>query len=351
MKIHYGASESGVLSEALRGISNPKLFILMSTAEKFEENVEKLEEAFPGVPSIGCIAMGYSGKVTEKGVTVAAFTEGVAAAANVLEKVSSMPARHIERLEHDVESIKPGKDNTAIIDLCAGNDACVLTTISPVLKKYGLQLMGGTGDGGKISCNGKVYSDAMAYAVVKNETGRVKAYKENIYVPMEGIRLIASKTNRADYYIGELNGRSAKQVYMEILGISESDISTQTFKNPLGKMIGDDVCIISLKEIKGTGLCCFRQVNDSDILTLLEARDVEEVAQSTIDQIRSDFGRISAVFSVNCLFRYLMFTDNGNLNQYLGKMGGLGMHCGLVGYGEHYNSQFVNQTMTCVVFE
>ena len=24
---------------------------------------------------------------------------------------------------------------------------------------------------------------------------------------------------------------------------------------------------------------------------------------------------------------------------------------GLIGYGEHYNGQFVNQTMTCVVFE
>ncbi len=32
-------------------------------------------------------------------------------------------------------------------------------------------------------------------------------------------------------------------------------------------------------------------------------------------------------------------------------MGTLGMHAGLVGFGEHYNSQFVNQTMSCVVFE
>ena len=37
--------------------------------------------------------------------------------------------------------------------------------------------------------------------------------------------------------------------------------------------------------------------------------------------------------------------------QYLKTMGTLGMHAGLVGFGEHYNSQFVNQTMSCVVFE
>ena len=36
---------------------------------------------------------------------------------------------------------------------------------------------------------------------------------------------------------------------------------------------------------------------------------------------------------------------------YLKQMGSLGSHCGLVGFGEHNNDQFVNQTMTCVVFE
>ena len=36
---------------------------------------------------------------------------------------------------------------------------------------------------------------------------------------------------------------------------------------------------------------------------------------------------------------------------YLKEMGTLGNHAGFVGYGEHYNNQFVNQSMTCVVFE
>ena len=35
----------------------------------------------------------------------------------------------------------------------------------------------------------------------------------------------------------------------------------------------------------------------------------------------------------------------------LDEMRKLGNHAGVVGYGEHYNNQFVNQSMTCVVFE
>ena len=50
----------------------------------------------------------------------------------------------------------------------------------------------GTGDGGRVSANGRVYKDSVAYAIVKNQNGRVKAYKENIYRRMDEHRFIAS---------------------------------------------------------------------------------------------------------------------------------------------------------------
>ena len=111
------------------------------------------------------------------------------------------------------------------------------------------------------------------------------------------------------------------------------------------------VCICSIKDVSGTGLILYRQINDSDILTLLEMRDPMEIAQHTVDRIRSDFSKISCIYSVNCIFRYLVLKDRGELNTYLAKIASLGPSCGLVGFGEHYNTQFVNQTMTCVVFE
>lgn len=351
MKQIYGMSKSGNLKEAVKGIVNPKLLIMFSNSEQFEKHVAELEALFPGVPSLGAVVMGYDSTVVEKGVTVTAYTEGITAVANVIEQVSAMPAKYIGRLEEDIKTIRPGKDNTVMIDLCSGNDACVLTTVSGLLKKNNIVLMGGTGDAGKVSLNGKVYEDADVYALIKNERGRVKVYKENIYEPMGDTRFVASRTDRAKYYMGELNGKPAKNVYMEALGINEAAIATQTFKNPFGKLVGDDMCIISIKEVSGNGLCCFRQVNDSDVLMLLELRDYRSVAQDTIDRIKSDFNHISAIFSVNCLFRYLLFTDNGVLDDYLKLMSSLGNYCGFMGYGEHLNDQFVNQTMTCVVFE
>lgn len=351
MKQFFGSSQHGSLQEAVRGLQNPQLILLMSNQRQFEQHVQELEKLFPQVPSIGCIGMSYSTQMVEKGVGVIAFCDGVSATANVLEQVSTMPVKYIERLQQDVKKVGVAQQNTVCIDFCSGNDACALTTIYTVLRPLHISLVGGTGDGGKVSANGKVYEDAVAYALVKNNHGRVKTYKENIYHQMGDYRFIASKTDKSNYIIGALNGQPARDVYQRILHVTEQQILTQTFKNPFGKINGNDTCIISIKEVNGSALSCFRQVNDSDVLILLELGDYQAIVKDTIRLIRSEFPKISAVFSVNCLFRYKLFSENNYMQRYLKEMSALGSHAGLVGYGEHFNNQFVNQSMSCVVFE
>ncbi len=351
MRQFFGMSQSGDLTEAVSGLDNPQFIMLMSNNAQFETHVKALEKLYPGVPSIGCIGMSYDVRMVEEGVGVVAFLDGVEAAANVLEQVSSMPVKYIRRLENDVLKINGSSSDTVCIDFCAGNDACVLTTINTVLKHRGISLVGGTGDAGKVSANGRVYEDAVAYALVRNLGGRVKTYKENIYRKYGNYRFIASDTDKEKYVLGTLNGKSAKQVYKSILHVTDEQILTQTFQNPFGKINGSETCIISIKEVQGDALACFRQVNDSDVLILLQLVDYEAVTKQTVQQIYRDFPNRSAVFSVNCLFRYKLFCERGYMDTYLQNMSELGSHAGLVGYGEHYNNQFVNQSMTCVVFE
>ena len=351
MKQFFGMSQRGNLDEALQGLYRPQFIMLMSNSGQFEDHVAALEKRFPGVPSIGCIGMSYQTCVVENGVGIIAFSDGVSAVSNVLEQVSTMPIKYIQRLEKDLQSLGGSDRDTVCIDFCSGNDACVLTTINTALRKRGISLVGGTGDQGKVSANGRVYEDAVAYALVRNQNGRVKTYKENIYHQMGDYRFVAANTDRANYILGTLNGKSAKQVYKDILHVTDEEILTRTFQNPFGKLNGDDTCIISIKEVQGSALACFRQVNDSDVLILLELGDYRAVVQNTIRQICRDFPRWSAIFSVNCLFRYKLFSEQGYMQDYLRDMAALGSHAGLVGYGEHYNNRFVNQSMTCVVFE
>ena len=351
MKQFYGMSQRGNLDEALNGLRSPEFIMLLSNNDQFEAHVKALEQRFPGVPSIGCIGMCYQIGVVENGVGVIAFTDGVTAAADVLEDVSTMPVKYIQRMERDMQAVGGSGGDTLCIDFCAGNDACVLTTMHTVLHRRGVPLVGGTGAEGRVSANGRVYADAVAYGLVRNRGGRVKTYKENIYHQLGDYRFIASDTDRANYILGSLNGKPAKQVYKGILHVTDEEILTRTFQNPFGKINGDDTCIISIKEVNGNALACFRQVNDSDVLILLELGDYQAIIRNTIQQIQREFPRRSAVFSVNCLFRYKLFSERGYMQTYLREMGALGCHVGFVGYGEHYNNRFVNQSMTCAVFE
>lgn len=117
MKQFFGKSQSGNLKEAVKGLNNPKLLILMSNAEQFEAHVKELEELFPGVPSIGCVGISYDVHIVEKGVGVVAFTENVTAVTNVLEEVSKMPVKYIERLEQDVRKIGASEKDTVCMDI------------------------------------------------------------------------------------------------------------------------------------------------------------------------------------------------------------------------------------------
>lgn len=351
MRQFFGASRSGRLAEAVRGLRDPQFLMLIANDGRLEEHAAELEEMFPGVPSIGCVGMSYGDRMVENGVSVTAFLDGVAAVAGVLEDASTMPVRHIGRLKKAMQEVGGSGRDTVCIDFCSGNDASVLTTLHSALKSRGISLVGGTGGDGMVSVGGKVYHDAVAFGLVRNLGGRVRIYKENIYHQLGDYRFVASNTDRARYVLGALNGKPARQVYKDILKISDRDILTRTLQNPLGKVNGDDTCIISIKDVVGNALACYRQVNDSDVLILLELGDYEKINDETIRRIQTDFPRHSAVFSVNCLFRYQLFSQRGYMPTYLRKMGALNSHSGLVGYGEHFNDRFVNQSMACVVFE
>lgn len=354
VKQFFGFSKQGRLKDALQGLNMPKIIMLFSDENHFENHVKELEELYSGVPSIGCICTCYGDEeAVENGVGVIAFTDGVSVAANVLEDVSTMPVKYIGRIEKDLVTVKANGNDTICIDFCTSNDACLVTTLNGVLNNKNISLVGGTGGGSKVSCNGKIYDNASVYAVIKNNQGKVKAYKENIYKPMNlSDRFIVTKADKSKSILSELDGKPANKVYQDLLHISESEIVSRTFQNPLGKIYGKEVSIISVKEVvQGQGLGCYKQVNTSDILTLLELDDYDKIVKETIQTIRGDFKTISAVFSVNCIFRYLLFNQNKYFPEYLHQMNTLGKHAGFVGFGEHYNTQHVNQTMSCVVFE
>ncbi|MEE3392213.1 MAG: FIST N-terminal domain-containing protein [Lachnospiraceae bacterium] len=349
MRQLFGLSMSGNVHEAAAGISSPDAVIFITSKDNLLQHTDEIAGLFPGVPSLGGVGISYGGpKVNEKGVTVIGLFD-VSAAADVITDLSTMPVKHIGRLEAALEKTGAGAGNSACFDFTTGNDGQLVTTLNLLLDKKKIPLIGGTIDNTAISVNGRVYEDACGFIVLKNLTGKICAYKENIY-KTTGRRFLATKTDPKNKILAEVDGKPAAKFYQDELGITAADVATQTFKNPFGRIYGDETYLISVKEITGNSLSCYKQVNDMDILTIMELDDYKQVVQNTLDKISSDLGKVSGILSVNCLFRYLLFQQDHYLDQYLKDMNRFGNHAGIVGVGEHYCKQHINQTMTCIAF-
>lgn len=357
MKFAYGSSKKGDVSEALSTVTEPAaLFFSVADEDMLEHAANEIERIFPGVPSIGGVGQAYIDKqFYDAGITVIAMKDNIKAAADVLEHASVMPMKYIRRLENAVKAVGGERGKTACFDICsAGTDVRAVTTLSDYLCRLGYDLAGGTSNSSSVACNGKVYEDACAFFIFKNLRGRIKSYKENIYIHPQGNekQFMVTEAEPKNYKIRTLENKSAEKVYTSELGISRDKITTQTFKNPFGHVCGSDTYIVSIKGVEADGsITTFRPANKMDFLTILSMGDYREVVQDTISRIKSDLGGASAVLSVNCLFRYIMFNDEHYWDSYLGEMCRSFSHAGMVGVGEHYNTQFVNQTMCCLAFE
>ncbi len=357
MKYTFGSSKKGDVAEALNGIKEPAaLFFTVADENMLERTAMEIEKIFPGIPSVGGVGQAYIDKqFYDAGITVTAMKDNIKVVADVLEQASVMPIKYIRRLENAVKAVGGERGRTACFDICsAGADVRAVTTLSNYLCRAGYDLAGGTSNSPAIACNGKIYQDACAFFLFKNLKGKIKSYKENIYVrPQETDKqFMVTDADPKAYKICTLENISAEKVYTSELGISRDKITTQTFKNPFGHVCDGDTYIVSIKGVESDGsITTFRPANKMDFLTILSMGDYREVVQDTITRIQKDLGSVSAVLSVNCLFRYIMFNDEHYWDSYLAEMCRSFSHAGMVGVGEHYNTQFVNQTMCCLAFE
>ena len=347
------------IEEASAGMKGARLFILVTSHDRLADAARILAQKYPETPCIGTSGTCFSnGASSEQDVVITAFMEGVQVETGIITKASTCPLLSIGSLKENVRKISPGAEDTVCIEFCTGAEEKMVTTINAGFGSKKIGLIGGTvfgypqGVQPKVSWNGAVYEDACTYALIKNTSGRVRVYKENIYAKNSDIFHIATKVNRQKKELIQLDGRPAVDVYAQELQIPKNKVIDNVFKNPMGRVVGNQIFISSMKEFGTNGsLINFKQINENDTIYFLKRLDVDEVTAQTRQQIKGEMKQISLVFSVDCIYRYLLFNMENYLPTYLQNMKTLGPHCGIVGGGEQYQNQHVNQTMVCVVFE
>lgn len=340
------------LEESLKGVASSNLVVWMAPSVIFAQCAKKIQEVIPEIPNIGVCGQGYYELHDYPESMIVIGFKGCQAVVDVISDVKK-PISSVQKLMDNVQKIQGNGNNTVCLDFTTGNDSVMVTTFNACLNEKGISLVGATAWDNKVSCNGVVYENACVYALIKNLKGTIRTYKENIYSVDESMpKFIATKIEEETQKIITMDNQSAAQVYQKALGIDEHAIETQTFKNPIGRLVGDEVYIISIKSKCPDGsMECYKRANHMDALTILQLDDYKAIIQDTVSTIKREIPALKGVFSINCILRYLMFLDLKYMDEYLKTMNQLGTHVGLVGCGEHFRTQHVNQTMTCFAFD
>lgn len=364
MDIIFGTSGNPdifeAFSEATAKIKDPTLLIVFSAHEALQSVADAIRTRFPGVPCIGTGATSYFGtSYSDKELIVIGFGKDARVRTGVMRHLSVAPVYDLRDLKHAVSEISPGSDDSVCLEFCTNSEEQLVTSMNIALEGRGVTLVGGSvmgvpeGMKPAVMVDGVLYEDACCYALIKSTTGKIRTYSENIYTVLPGTpRHIATEVNGKTRELVRLDGRPAADVYAGELGVSRDKIIDNVLRAPLGRIVGEQVFITSMYEMKSNGaLVCYKRINDNDTISILQLQDYDRINADTRDTIRRDGNRISFIFSVNCIYRHLLFTGNGYMEQFLGNMSNLGPHIGVVGGGEQYRNQHVNQTMVCVVFE
>ena len=364
MQVTIGKSSQSdamqAVKEAMKNSGTPKLVFFICAYQNIKEVSEILAKEYPNTLSIGTSGTSYfGGQASDKDLVVTAFGADAEVAVGVMRHLSSCPVADLEALKQAIQAVHPEEGKTVCIECCAGHEERLVTTMNVALEQHKIPLVGGTvfgtpeGKPSYVAVNGKLYEDACCYAVIKNKSGHIRTYSELIYeVDPSAPRHIATKVNLENKELISLDGRPAADVYASELGISKGEVVDNVLQSPLGRVVGDEVFISSQYAIgNGDSLINYKRINENDTICVLKLKDYKSINADTRDEISRDTSHISYVFSVNCIYRHLLFTNEGYLNTFLSDMDHIGPFVGMVGGGEQYKNQHVNQTMVCAVFE
>lgn len=351
------------VQEATAKFRNPKLILFFSPVENFEQYTVLFHEKFPNSISIGVtsIAMFSKDGADKKTLKALGIENGIRCSAGVLEDVDKYPIKYAERVKRCVDEVQASK-NTICLEfttafLCA--EESVLAALNSVLLDKGIPVFGGTaGDAGdmsgtKISLNGEIREKSCVFAIIHNEKGAIKLFRENIYKPLNGNLLTVTKADSQKRTVFEYNHKPAAKAYAQELGVAESQIAKYFDTHPMGRIVGDDLYITAnCAQAERQGIMYHARIYDNSKVMVLEPDDYRNIIAGTMSKIRQEIPHPSFAIMCHCLARTLLFDGDGYLSEYAKTMSSvLGDFIGFSGYGEQCGEQNFNQTMVVAVFE
>lgn len=373
--IGTGITENAI-KQATLGLTDPKAIVVFASIESIEEASELLMKEYPNADVLGVMGSTYNnGKVIDSSnflgkedrniIQVLALFDDAEVACGVLDRLDDAPLYRIKEFNDNLNKVNPNSENTICIAFSTDYEESFVSTVKTILESKKIDLVGGSISGafGKdvetfVLLNGKKYIHATGYMIIKNKVGKVKKYRNDTYVKKSGEIMQITKVGggKAQRRIIEVDGKRLDRFYMEKYNYNEKDFQEKVFlistKTPIAVVTGENTYVCAIKCFNQDGsVDVFKKVYEGGSLVFMQMGDWAAMESELIKKIKNDLKNVSFIFTIDCLYRHLIYSDNGFIDTYLNGVNSIGSHVGYIGLGEQDVQQHFSQTMVCVAFE
>lgn len=345
----------------------PALVIfLASTKYDFELATKEIKKYFPKSEVVGATTSGEivkEGFINDSIILTTLICDKTKVKATLIKDAVKFPVLERNKISQAAKECgisctdSNSHKNAFAMTFINGNhniEEMVLSLFYAVIKNDEFQLVGGSaGDDLKfektlVSLNGEVTSTGAVIVFVKTSCN-FKVIKENIYHPI-GESIVLTDVDIENRKIVKINHRKPIDVLSEKINIPKHQLGDKLLEYPLGRVIGDETYICSIKNFDEQGnLYSYINVMPNTKLEILKSSNVAQILENTCKEIQEEIGNVKFVFFINCILRTL---DLKNMKQcslvaktyekYFPTF------CGFSSYGEQYNKLCLNQTVVMI---
>ncbi len=307
--------------------------LILYFASSIYKGIEiELENAFPGIPSIGSTSHSeYCGShFVEDSIVFLVLDQDTIADVDihVVEGISAYPdfqdtiaEIHAHFGGYDV--IKNNFEKYAGIVLFEASARAEEHCMEQLNKATELLYVGGTSsekDGySRIYANGRSYVDAAILATFQTVSG-CKYLKTQSAHRINDKTYTVTKCDMRTRTMYELDNRPVSEVYAEALGVPPTEIIDHFVSNPLGILINGEVYVRTFNNIQEDGSITLHcGIPEGTELFIMESGDIIEDTRRDLEKTITE--PAAAVINFNCYYRTFEVLDKGLLHEYCSLLG------------------------------
>lgn len=361
MKTVYKSGTLETIVAAVSGeLADCSFIVYCADDGRFAEISAGLHNHLPNVQMIGTTGFMFNenGSFAEGISAIGFYDSEVEVRTGVLRQIDTCPIKYLAALTASVNEISQKYKNNICLEFSTGYEEKVVSTLKISLEQKGMRLVGGTPGNTtpdtpkKAACNGEVLNDACVYAVIGSKLGRIEIFKENLFQKRDTAHSV-TRVSPDERTIYEIDGRKAMDIYEEELGYTGATVQEGVFRNPLARIVGADSYITAIFSFNpDRSISTYKNCQKNDLIAFTDIEeDYKGFMKDNMTKLTSSHS-VAGILSINCILRYLFFENNNHTGSYAQMMNTMagGCHWGVVGDGEQYVEQHVNQSMVCIVF-